>query len=277
MSGEKKPVHSGHRARMRRRLAETGLEGFQPHEILEMLLYCAIPKRDVNPLAHALLNEFGSVDAVLSASPEELCRIDGMGRQTCEFFAALNALEDGYHAGCHASPNSIRSLADAVRMIPPSLRNARKASLSVLYTDRFNRPLSLCDYPGRPNDPTVIRSVLAKSLSLNSHNTIIFYTGFRSVHPHEMPNTAMFRPLISALSDIDSFTVDCVLLSPTHLMSLRGENQLTSAATEFQDFLSGWKQWLGPLAQSESQDFWHPIELLESACAPFGRTTPPPP
>ena len=47
--------HAGHRERLRARFAQSGLTGFAPHEALELLLTFAIPRRDVNPLAHQLL------------------------------------------------------------------------------------------------------------------------------------------------------------------------------------------------------------------------------
>ena len=58
MNGKDASPHAGHRRRMRARFFAAGLNGFQPHEALELILYCAVPKRDVNPLAHALLDEF---------------------------------------------------------------------------------------------------------------------------------------------------------------------------------------------------------------------------
>ena len=51
-------IHDGHREKMRRRFLETGLEGFADHEALELLLYYAIPRRDTNPIAHALMERY---------------------------------------------------------------------------------------------------------------------------------------------------------------------------------------------------------------------------
>ncbi len=78
-------VHAGHRSRMRKRFLATGLEGFQDHEVLEFLLYYAIPRRDVNETAHLLLNRFGTLSAVLDASAEDLCTIPGVGPGTANF------------------------------------------------------------------------------------------------------------------------------------------------------------------------------------------------
>ena len=60
-------AHEGHRARLRRKVRETGLDALAPHEILEFLLYHIVPRQDVNALAHRLLERFGSVEGVLRA------------------------------------------------------------------------------------------------------------------------------------------------------------------------------------------------------------------
>ena len=71
--------HSGHRARKRRQFRDHGIDAFADHEVLELLLYYAVPRRDTNPIAHALMDRFGSLNAVLSAPVEELERVPGMG------------------------------------------------------------------------------------------------------------------------------------------------------------------------------------------------------
>lgn len=58
-------MHDGHRKRMRERFRKEGLEGFAPHEVLELLLFYARARGDVNPLAHRLLDTFGSLSGVL--------------------------------------------------------------------------------------------------------------------------------------------------------------------------------------------------------------------
>ncbi|MBQ9680416.1 MAG: RadC family protein [Ruminococcus sp.] len=67
-----KADHSGHRARMKKKLAEHGLDVFEPHEVLEILLYYAIPQRNTNDIAKNLIDHFGSLSAVFDASMESL-------------------------------------------------------------------------------------------------------------------------------------------------------------------------------------------------------------
>ena len=60
-------MHEGHRERMRERILKEGTENLQPHEILEYLLYHAIPRKDTNEIAHELINRFGGISEVFSA------------------------------------------------------------------------------------------------------------------------------------------------------------------------------------------------------------------
>ena len=75
-------IHDGHRGRMRRRFLENGLDSFADHEILELLLFYAIPQGDVNPLAHDLMDRFGSLSAVFSAPVEMLTSVKGVKERT---------------------------------------------------------------------------------------------------------------------------------------------------------------------------------------------------
>lgn len=82
-------VHEGHRMRKKRQFVENGLDAFAEHEVLELLLYYAIPRRDTNPIAHALLNRFGTLDGVFSAPREELLRVDGLGENGATLIGLL--------------------------------------------------------------------------------------------------------------------------------------------------------------------------------------------
>ena len=85
MASEKKEpnLHKGHRVRMRQQLFSGDInEKTPPHVLLEMLLYYSIPQGDTNPLAHKLINRFGDLNGVFSASAEELMSVEGVGEVT---------------------------------------------------------------------------------------------------------------------------------------------------------------------------------------------------
>ncbi|MEE0930170.1 MAG: JAB domain-containing protein [Acutalibacteraceae bacterium] len=64
--------HSGHRDRLRKKFLSNGFDGLEKHEVLELVLYYGIPRKDTNPIAHKLLDCFGSISAVMDAPIDKL-------------------------------------------------------------------------------------------------------------------------------------------------------------------------------------------------------------
>ena len=86
-------LHKAHRARMRERFLESP-ESFTKHELLEFLLYQAIPRRNVNSEAHKLIAKYGSINEVLHADPTDLAEVDGIGVSAATFLAAVGRIVD---------------------------------------------------------------------------------------------------------------------------------------------------------------------------------------
>ena len=86
-------IHEGHRQRMRRQLKTSGMDSLSDVQVLEVLLYYAIPRADTNPIAHRLLERFGSLSGVLEAAPDELSNIEGMGDAAAQLIALIPQLE----------------------------------------------------------------------------------------------------------------------------------------------------------------------------------------
>lgn len=82
-------VHSGHRQRLKDRFLREGLDNFDDLYVLELLLYYAIPQKDTNPIAHALLDHFGSLTSVFEATPAELQKVPGIGKNAATFLALI--------------------------------------------------------------------------------------------------------------------------------------------------------------------------------------------
>ena len=84
-------LNDGHRERLRRRYLKEGLDNFEAHEILELLLFYVIPRGNVNHIGHRLINRFGSLAGVFHARNEELKTIEGIGAPAALF---LNLIPD---------------------------------------------------------------------------------------------------------------------------------------------------------------------------------------
>lgn len=73
------PHYAGHRQRLRERFLKSGAGALADYELIELLLFSAMPRRDVKPVAKALLKKFGSLSALLNASAAEISAVDGVG------------------------------------------------------------------------------------------------------------------------------------------------------------------------------------------------------
>lgn len=174
MAEQKKPyarsggVHAGHRARMRKRFLTTGLDGFQDHEVLEFLLYYAIPRRDVNETAHLLLNRFGTLSAVLDAPAEDLCTVPGVGPGTAHFLSLIPQVTEQMARQCSMAVYSILRTAKDVK---PLLDARVRVPLSpgevlLVLADRAYHVIAIHRYAGF--EALNIRSVTMQTTASNA-------------------------------------------------------------------------------------------------------------
>ena len=89
-------IHEGHRKRMKERFAQDGISGFREHEILELLLFYCIPRRNTNEIAHRLLKHFGSLPNVLNAPVRELKTVEGISDNAASFISLISQLNSSY-------------------------------------------------------------------------------------------------------------------------------------------------------------------------------------
>lgn len=112
-------VHDGHRARMKARFVRNGLDNFDDHSVLELLLFYAVPRRDVNELAHALLDHFGTLDAVFEASYEDMMRVPGVGENVATLLTLIPQVGRRYQMAKRRQQTILRSSEDAGNYLVP--------------------------------------------------------------------------------------------------------------------------------------------------------------
>ena len=89
-------LHKDHRKRVKSRFRKEGLDNFDPVHVLELLLFYGIPQGDTNPLAHRLLDQFGSLAGVLEAPPEELEKVSGVGEHVSTLLSLTRSISRYY-------------------------------------------------------------------------------------------------------------------------------------------------------------------------------------
>ena len=136
-SGKVENIHAGHRKNMRGRYLENGIGVFSEHQILEMLLFYAIARRDVNPLAHRLINRFGSLKAVLSAGVDELMK-EGLSLNTAVLLRLTGdiGVEDEKKA---AVETTVRNTNEAMLLCHSLLSREDNEAVALVCLDKNNR------------------------------------------------------------------------------------------------------------------------------------------
>lgn len=206
-------VHAGHRSRIRQRFLTTGLAGFQDHEVLEFLLYYAIPRRDVNETAHLLLARFGTLAAVLDAPERELCSVPGVGPGTAHFLNIIPQLMvQMARQGQVAKPMTMRGPQDVANFLSSRLRLPLLPGQALLVlTSRVNSVLAVHRYDSF--DQLTILEIANRTTASDASLCVIIEhvpdcTDFPSPHKLETLNL-LAKQLAAQMTPLwDYFAVD---------------------------------------------------------------------
>lgn len=134
----------GHRQRLRERFQRSGLSGFHDHEILELLLTYVIPRKDVKPIAKALLNEFGNnLATVLDTPAAALQRVPGIGERAAGLLSLVPRLLDSYQSSRWTRQETFSSTQSAVAFLTALLGTERNETFCILALDSQNRLIAV--------------------------------------------------------------------------------------------------------------------------------------
>jgi DNA repair protein RadC len=138
-AGETEPAHYlGHRERLRTRLREAGPDAIADYELLELVLFRAIPRRDVKPLAKALIARFGSFAEAIAARPERLAEIEGMSAASINEFKILEAGAKRFAKGVAKKRLSLGSWSEVVDYCRTAMAFSEREEFRILFLDKRN-------------------------------------------------------------------------------------------------------------------------------------------
>lgn len=168
-------IHDGHRERLRESFRKDGLAGFDSVRALELLLQFAIPRKDTNPIAHALLDSFGSLDEVFDASEEELCRVPGVGPSAATLLRLLPQILRKSAVERAAKKPYLMNTADVRDYLSPYFLYAREELAILLCLDSQRRVLKCLELNrGVVNTVSVdVRKVMETALKLRCAGIIL--------------------------------------------------------------------------------------------------------
>ncbi len=177
-SKQQKNIHEGHRDRLRQRFLDEGLDNFQDHNVLELLLFYSIPMKDTNEEAHNLINTFGSLSGVFDASFEELCSVKGVGERSATLIKLMPELFKKYEVDKLSTDDVILNTSDLVAKFASTYyRGVTHEQLYLMCLDSNCRLLefSLISEGTINASPMNVRKIVKVSLDNNSSNLILIH------------------------------------------------------------------------------------------------------
>ena len=220
-------VHAGHRKRLRHRFLNHGIENFESHQVLELMLFYAIPHKDTNPLAHRLLQRFGSLAGIMDATVEELMSVEGVGENTAIYLKMFPAvfrqyeLSRDYRRGCFDTLEKVGTYAKKLFI---------GATVEQVYLLMFNNRLQLIDTyklsVGTVNQaPVLPRMVVERALGNHASSVVM-------VHNHPYGNT------ITTREDIE---ITHIVEGACNLVGINFLDHLVVAGNDFRSILRSQK------------------------------------
>ena len=177
--------HAGHRDRLRDRFLEAGDVAVSDYELLELILFRSIPRRDVKPLAKTLLSRFGSFAEVLGAPRARLVEIDGVGEATAADLKIVEAAGRRLARGAVARRSVLSSWKDVIEYCRAAMAFAEREEFRILFLDKRNC-LIADEVQGTgtvDHTPVYPREVVRRALELSATALILVHN-----HPSGDPN-----------------------------------------------------------------------------------------
>lgn len=168
---------SGHRQRLKDRFRKGGVDALPDYELIELLLFSAIPRRDVKPLAKELIKQFGGFSEVISASPERLMDISGVGETVVTALKLVEAAAQKL-AQCKIMDKPVlanwQALTDYCQI---QMAHQKKEQFRILFLDRQNRLIAdeMQQEGTIDHTPVYPREVIKRALELHSTAIILVH------------------------------------------------------------------------------------------------------
>jgi DNA repair protein RadC len=219
-----KPHHLGHRQRLRDRFMSGGAESMPDYEILEMLLFGARPRGDTKPLAKALIDKFGSLADVLSAPPERLKEVDGVGESTIAVLKV--AREAGLRMTKAAALNRpiLSSWSAVIDYCQAAMAYDTTEQFRVLFLDKRNTLIAdeVQQRGTVDHTPVYPREVAKRALALDATAVILVHNHPSGDPKPSQPDIEMTKQVIAAAQPLGIVVHDHVIIGRGAHSSLRG-------------------------------------------------------
>jgi len=219
-------LHIGHRERLRKRFLEEGLDTFEDHQILELLLFHVIPRGDTNPIAHRLIKRFGSLSAVLEADPKDVAAVEGIGNKAAAFLTMIPQVTRRYFHDRVLRDRPKLNTSDAVtEYLIPLMAGRSEEVFYVLCLDTQCRVV----YPALVSEGTVKeapvypRHVVEEAIRYRAASVILAHNHPAGTAKPSQQDHKLTRLLVQALGPLDIKVLDHIIVAGDQAFSFARE------------------------------------------------------
>lgn len=218
----------GHRLRMRARLLTAGPDALADHEMLEMLLFLALPRKDTKPIARELLRRFGGFGPAITASPGELSAIEGLGEAGIAALKLAQAAAARLLRGEIAEKQPLRSWEALTNYLRAAFGHERNEQFRVLFLDARSR-LIADEVMGRGtinHAPVYPRQIAQRALQLNATTVILAHNHPSGTTEASRDDIAMTREVRRALQSLGVILHDHLIVTGDACISMQQQGLL---------------------------------------------------
>jgi len=215
-------IHDGHRQRLKDRFLKQGLEGFEDHNILELLLFFSIPRSDTNEIAHRLLSQFGTLSAVFDAPVSELCKVKGISMHSATLIKMIPRMMSVYYSDKTKSTKIVSSTAEAGNYFLPIFYGKKNEEFHVMMLDDKGKIIK-CEKvsEGTVNNTSVdTKKVVSRVLNSNATAVIMAHNHPGGIALPSKRDLRATEKIYNALNLINIRLLDHIIVADDDFVSL---------------------------------------------------------
>lgn len=237
-------IHDGHRQRLKERFCKEGLDNFEEHQVLELLLFYCIPRVDTNPIAHRLLKHFGSLSRVLEAPVEELEQVSGIGHNAAVFLSLITAAGRYYQVNCTSQNRILTSVEACGNYLVPFFYGRRNETVFLLCLDAKCKVICCKELgEGSVNSAGVpIRRIVETALAANATSVILAHNHPSGVAIPSDSDIQTTRRVAAALDAVEIGLIDHIVVADDDFVSMSqsGSYRMEECCAMVYQEVTGW-------------------------------------
>ncbi len=226
-------IHKDHRQRLRDRFLREGLDNFDELYVLELLLFYCIPRIDTNPIAHRLLDHFGSLNNVLNASAEELEKVEGIGKNTSTFLSLVTQVGRYYQVKQSQPGKILRTIEQCGNYLVPYFFGREQETVFMLCLDAKCKVIC-CKMVGEGsvNSANIpIRRVVEMALTANATTVVLAHNHPSGLAIPSADDIQTTQRIAAALQTVEIILADHIVVSKDDYVSITQSNLYAPGAT----------------------------------------------